>query len=177
MGGSGLKLALIVAVAENGVIGNAGKLPWRLRSDLKRFRQLTLGHPLIMGRRTFESIGKPLDGRDSIVISRSMGKDNVGGLHVMKTLDEALDVAARCAEERNVDWAFVIGGAALFDLALPIVSRIYLTRVHASPDGDTRWAPELAHGQWRETECIKRPASPEDDYAVTDLVLDRIAGM
>jgi dihydrofolate reductase len=166
-------LSLIVAVAENGVIGREGKLPWRLGSDLRRFRKLTMGHPLIMGRKTFESIGKPLDGRDSIVITRSPpAQPNAGCLFFVPSLDAALTLAKERAAARGVSEAFVIGGARIFSLALPLASRIYLTRVCAAPDGDTRWDAPLGR-DWREVSREPRPAGERDEFPVMDVTLER----
>lgn len=166
-------LALIVAIADNGVIGRKGKLPWRLGSDLRRFRKLTMGHPLIMGRKTFEAIGKPLDGRDSIVVTR--GSVSLAlNFHVFgaSSLEEALTIARTQAKARRVKEAFVIGGAELFEAALPHANRIYLTRVHASPEGDVSWEPPLGRA-WREVSREDRPASDRDEFPVTDVILER----
>lgn len=169
-------LSLIVAAADNGVIGRKGSLPWRLGSDLRRFRKLTMGHPLIMGRKTFESIGKPLDGRDSIVVTRDPAASGLAdGVFFVPSLEEALALARERAATRGVSEAFVIGGAEIFALALPFASRIYLTRVHASPEGDARW-PALSVTDWREVSRQDRPASERDDFAVTDTVLERWSG-
>jgi dihydrofolate reductase len=174
-GTSGFTLSLIVAVAENGVIGRDGKLPWRLGGDLRRFRKLTMGHPLIMGRKTFEAIGKPLDGRDSIVVSRSRGGDAGAGassVYMAASFEEAVSLAHRLAEARGVNEAFVIGGAELFSLALPHANRLYLTLVHASPDGDVRF--ELPPGgDWRELSRGCRPAGVRDEFPVTDVIFER----
>jgi len=169
-------LSLIVAIAENGVIGRKGKLPWRLGSDLRRFRKLTMGHPLIMGRKTFEGIGKPLDGRDSIVVSR--GSVNLASnphIFAASSLKEALTTARAQAKARGVKEAFVIGGAELFEAALPHANRIYLTRVHASPAGDASWEPALGR-EWNEVLREGRPASDRDEFPVTDLILERRKG-
>ncbi len=172
--GARFTLSLIVAVADNGVIGRQGGLPWRLSSDLRRFRKLTMGHPLIMGRKTFELIGKPLDGRDSIVVTRAAplraaGKD---GVFFVSSLEAALALSRERASERGVSEAFVIGGAEIFASALPFASRIYLTRVHASPEGDVRW-PATLGADWREVLTRDRPASDRDDFPVTDAILER----
>jgi dihydrofolate reductase len=166
-------LSLIVAIAENGVIGREGKLPWRLGSDLRRFRKLTMGHPLIMGRKTFEAIGKPLDGRDSIVVSR--GSDSLrtsSCVFAASSLEEALTISGTQAKARKVKEAFVIGGAELFDTALPHANRIYLTRVRASPEGDVYWEPALGRA-WHEVSREDRPASDRDEFPVTDVILER----
>ncbi len=169
-------LSLIVAIADNGVIGRKGKLPWRLGSDLRRFRKLTMGHPLIMGRKTFEAIGKPLDGRDSIVVSRSnvsLGANSC--VFDAPSLEEALTIARTQAKARGVREAFVIGGAELFEVALPHANRIYLTRVHTSPEGDISWEPALGR-EWNEVLRDDRPASDRDEFPVTDVILERGKG-
>ena len=147
---SPIMLSLIVAVADNGVIGRGNALPWRLGSDLKRFRKLTMGHPLIMGRHTFESIGKPLDGRDSIVVTGGQPPAEVEGLFFAPSLEAAIGLAEARARARGVREAFIIGGARLFEQALPLAARIYLTRVHGSPDGDVYWNPQFG-GEWTES--------------------------
>lgn len=166
-------LSLIVAVADNGVIGREGKLPWRLPGDLRRFRKLTMGCPMIMGRKTFEAIGKPLDGRDSIVVSRRGASLPANpGVFAASSLEEAFSIARRQAVARGVNEAFVIGGAELFEAALPHANRIYLTRVHGTPEGDVRWEPPLAGG-WIESGRQEHPASGGDEFPVTDIVLER----
>jgi dihydrofolate reductase len=169
-------LSLIVAIAENGVIGRKGKLPWRLGSDLRRFRKLTMGHPLIMGRKTFEALGKPLDGRDSIVVSRNNPSLALGP-HVFSaaSLEEALTTARKQANTRGAKEAFVIGGAELFKAALPYANRIYLTRVHGLPEGDVHWEPLLSN-DWIEICRKEYPASDRDEFPVTDVILERGKG-
>ncbi len=139
-----MEIAIIVAVADNGVIGIGGALPWHLPGDLRRFRERTLGHHVVMGRHTFVSIGRPLPGRHNVVLSRDPTLQ-LPGCTVVASLAAAIDVARAGGD----DEAFVIGGAALYREALPIADRIYLTRVHASPPGDTYFAP-LDPAQWNE---------------------------
>ena len=170
-------LSLIVAIAENGVIGREGKLPWRLGSDLRRFRKLTMGHPLIMGRNTFEAIGKPLDGRDSIVVSRgSVSLGATPDVFAASSLHDALAIARRQAKARGVKEAFVIGGAELFEAALPHANRIYLTRVHASPEGDVSWEPALGR-DWQDVSWEDRPATDRDKLSVTDVIFERLKAL
>jgi dihydrofolate reductase len=164
------RLALVVAVAENGVIGNANKLPWHLPADLKHFKAITWGKPVIMGRKTFQSIGRPLPGRDNIVISRSRRWD-AGGVTVVPDLDTALAVAERAAAARQADEIMVIGGAQIYALTLPRADRIYYTKVHLSPAGDTLF-PELDPVIWRETSREHHTALGEFP-AHTFLVYDR----
>lgn len=164
-------LSLIVAVAENGVIGRDGGLPWRLSSDLKTFRRLTMGKPMIMGRRTFDSIGKPLDGRDNIVVTRDPHFE-LPGVSACATLDEALTLARVLATTRGADEVMVIGGAAIYDAVLRDADRIYFTQVHAKPDGD-RTFPALDADEWREVSRELLPKGDRDDFASTLIVYER----
>lgn len=164
-------LALIVAIGENGVIGREGHLPWRLSSDLKFFRRTTMGKPLIMGRKTFTSLKKPLDGRDNIVISRDPTFTSPGAL-VASDLENALTIGRDCAVQRKADEIVVIGGAEIYRLALPKVERIYLTRVHASPTGDV-FFPLFDFSGWREVLREPGVTSEKDDHPFTFIVLDR----
>jgi dihydrofolate reductase len=160
-----------VAVAENGIIGRGGQLPWRLPSDLKRFRKLTLGKPVIMGRKTYDSIGKPLDGRDTIVVTRQ-ADFGAEGVRVAASLEEAIELGRKLAGERCVDEVMVVGGEGIFRAALPLASRIYLTLVHAAPEGDTRFdVPDRQ--SWRETSRESMPLSPKDEFSADFIVLDR----
>ena len=161
-------ITLLVAVAENGVIGRAGQLPWHLPADLKRFKSLTMGKPMLMGRRTFESIGRPLPGRTSLVLTHSARWAAPPGAILVHSVDEAL------AEARNRGAAelAVIGGAEVFRLALPLARRIDLTRVHAQVSGDV-YFPPLDPREWRETERLEHPADAQHAYAMTFSVLER----
>lgn len=153
-----MRVSLIAAVARNGVIGRDGRLPWHLPADLKRFRRLTTGHHVIMGRRTFESIGKPLAGRTNLVLSRDPALRPFG-VEVLRSLEEALQLAKRRGEEE----AFVIGGSEVYRRALPLADRIYLTRVGADVEGDVRF-PSLDPGEW--TEKTDEVHSPDREHAV-----------
>ena len=165
------RLALIVAMGENGVIGDSGAMPWHLGSDLKRFRVLTMGKPMIMGRKTYQSIGRPLDGRDTIIVSRQADL-SVPGAHVSASLADAIERGRELAARRGADEIMVIGGAQIYALALPLAERIYLTRVHAAPSGDTSF-PDLDQAGWRETDRRHQPATPRDDFDVTFITLER----
>lgn len=132
--------SLIVARARNGVIGRDNALPWHLPADLAHFRRTTLGHPVIMGRRTWESIGRPLPGRENVVVSRRVGF-SAPGARVVRSLEEAWQAVAGAEE------AFVIGGAGLYEAALPGADRIYLTEIEADVEGDTRF-PALREDEW-----------------------------
>lgn len=164
-------LSLIVAVAENGVIGKDGALPWRLSSDLKTFRRLTMGKPIVMGRRTFQSIGKPLDGRDNIVVTRDPNFE-APGVSVADSVADALTLARVMARTRGADEIMVIGGADIYKVALPAADRIYLTRVHARPDGD-RHFPDLPGEDWREVSREPLPQGERDAHPSTLIVFER----
>jgi len=164
----GPALVLIVAAAENGVIGRAGQLPWHLPDDLKRFKALTMGKPMLMGRRTFESIGRALPGRTSLVLTRSRGSAAPPGARLVHSLDEALEETRRLGAAELA----VIGGAEVFRLALPVARRIELTRVHADVDGDV-YFPPLDPRDWREIERSEHPADARHAHATTFSVLER----
>jgi len=167
-----LHISLIVAVAENGVIGRAGGLPWRISSDLKAFRKLTLGKPIIMGRRTFQSIGKPLDGRDNIVVTRDPNFE-VEGVSACESVRDALTLARVLATTGGAEEIMVIGGAGVYEAVLPLADRIYLTRVHAVPEGD-RFFPPLDSALWREVAREDLPKGPRDEYASTLFIYERV---
>lgn len=166
-------IALIVAVAENGVIGRGGRLPWRMPSDLKTFRRITMGKPIVMGRKTYQSIGRPLDGRDNIVVTRD-ATFRAGGVEVAGSMDAALALAATRAKARGTDEIMIIGGAEIYGAAMPFAARIYLTRIHASPEGDATFAdpPSTA---WTEVRREPIPRDPRDDHAATLIVYARAA--
>lgn len=141
------RLAIIAAVAENGCIGINNQLPWYLPEDLKYFRRLTTGGVVIMGRKTYESIGKPLPNRTNIVISRKAGY-HPEGIKVVSSLEDALDLAAQVSEINGIDDVFVIGGAQIYALALPLANRLYLTEVQKTVEGDA-FFPPINSVQWR----------------------------
>lgn len=172
MPGRDARIALVVAVAENGVIGRQGGLAWHLSSDLKFFRKLTMNKPLIMGRKTFASIGKPLDGRDNIVITRNAAFE-APGILVAANLEDALELAQTKARTRGADEISIIGGAQIYKLTLPMAGRINLTQVHASPDGDI-FFPEIDKAQWREISRERHAAGPRDSADYSFVVLERI---
>jgi dihydrofolate reductase len=160
-------ISIIVAVARNGVIGAGNRLPWHLPDDLKRFKALSMGKPIVMGRRTYDSIGKPLPGRTNIVVSRQPGLA-IAGATVAPSLDSALHAAGAVAE------IVVIGGAEIFRQVLARTDVIHLTRVHARIDGDVVF-PELDPGTWRETAVEQHPADERHQYAFTFVTLERAA--
>ncbi|GBD31738.1 Dihydrofolate reductase type 3 [bacterium HR33] len=143
-------------MAENRVIGRSNGLPWHLPADLRRFKELTMGHTVIMGRRTFESIGRLLPGRRLVVLTRNASYSHPG-IEVAGSLDEALELAREDPE------VFVAGGGEIFRLALPRLDRVYLTVVHAAVEGDTTF-PELAAGEWRLVEDVRHSADERNPY-------------
>lgn len=160
-------ISVLVAMDEKRGIGKAGKLPWHLSSDLKRFRELTMGHYLIVGRKTFESIGKPLPGRQTIVVTRDASFKPQGCF-----VAGSVEAAIASAQERGETEAFVIGGAAIYAQALGVADRIYLTEVHTVVDADT-FFPEFYRDDWIETQHIDQPADEKNQYAFTFTVLER----
>jgi dihydrofolate reductase len=167
-----LALILVAAVAENGVIGRDNQLPWRIKSDLKYFRAVTINKPVVMGRKTFASIGKPLPGRTNIVVTRQ--DFSAPGIVVAPGLDEALAVARGDALRRGAHEIAVIGGTDIFRQTMPLADRLVLTQVHANPPGDT-YFPEIAPGDWREVERLPQPQAPGDDHAFTIVTFERAA--
>jgi dihydrofolate reductase len=166
-------LVLVVAVADNGVIGQGGKLPWRLKSDLQHFRKATMGKPVLMGRKTYLSIGKPLAGRTNIVVSRDRNFA-APGVVVAPGVSEALAIARADALRRGADAIAVIGGADIYAQTLPAADRLIVTYVHMSPSGDTK-LPPIDTAVWREVERSKHAPGPEDAAAFTLVVYERSA--
>jgi len=162
-----MKISLIVAMDRNGVIGAGGRLPWRLSADLKRFKAITMGKPIVMGRKTHESIGRPLPGRENIVITRDRNF-RAPGCTVVHGVDAALD---RC---RDVEEVMVMGGAELYRQLLPRADRMYLTEVNAAVVGDTRF-PEWDRAAWRELSRENHPADAANQYSYSFAILERRA--
>lgn len=160
-------LTAVFAASDNDVIGRDNALPWHLPADLAHFRRVTMGKPILMGRRTHESIGRPLPGRRNLVLSR--GDFAAPGVETVRSIEEALALVAGEPELAN------IGGAEVLRLALPRTGRIYLTRVHATMDGDT-FLPELPATEWREVVREEHAADERNAYAMSFITLDRVAG-
>jgi dihydrofolate reductase len=163
-----MSLSIIVAMTRRGVIGRQGALPWRLSADLKRFKSLTMGHPLVMGRKTFDSLGRPLPGRTSIVITRNVDYRAPAGVLIAHTLEAACERAARDAEP------FVIGGGEIFRAALPRAGRMYVTWVEAEVAGDTFFPPWEA-AAWQQVQSEPHSADERNEYDTTFCIYDRIA--
>lgn len=162
-------VALIWAMARNGVIGRDNALPWRLPADLQHFKALTTGHAVLMGRKTFESLGRPLPNRTNIVVTRDRGYARPGA-RVAHSLDDALAIAASDLPDDRL--VFVIGGENLYTQMLPRAERLYVTLVDAEVDGDARF-PEFDWQQWRELERREHPADDRNRYACRFLTLER----
>jgi dihydrofolate reductase len=166
-----MRVSLIAAVAENGVIGRNGELPWRLSADLKRFKALTMGHPIIMGRRTWDSIGRPLPGRTSIVVTRqTRWTPPLADVKVVHDIDSALKAAA--AAHGGDREAFIIGGGELYSAALPHAQRLYLTRVLSAVEGDATFPPYNAN-EWRLLTSENHAADAKNDFAHVFEVYER----
>jgi dihydrofolate reductase len=165
-----MEIVLVAAVAENGVIGRKGGLPWRLKSDLQHFRAITLGKPVVMGRKTWDSIGRPLPGRTNIVATRDRAFTARGA--VVADLAAALEVARADALRRNVDAIAVIGGGDIYAQVFALATRLEITRVHARPEGETVFPP-LDPAQWRETARCGFPAGPDDETSFDVLTFVR----
>ncbi len=167
MPGRAPRLTLIVAVADNGVIGREGGLPWKLSEDLRRFKQRTLGRPVVMGRKTWESLGRPLPGRANIVVTRR--SDYIvdsPGVIVVRTLDAAIEAAG------DVEEIMIIGGAEIYALALPRTECVELTSVHANVEGDTLF-PSMPPAEWQEISRTEHPADERNQYPTTFVTLQR----
>ncbi len=164
-----MKLALVVAVAENGVIGRAGGLPWRLSTDLKRFKAITMGKPIIMGRKTWESIGRPLPGRLNLVVTRDKTY-RAEGATTAASLEEALEAARTRAGEGSE--ICVIGGGGIFREAMTRADRLYVTHVDAMVEGDV-FFPKIDTGVWQPVSTESVPAGEKDIYPTRYVVYER----
>ena len=158
-------ISIIVAIAENGIIGDKNALLWNIKEDMRRFRTTTTGHPVVMGRKTYESIGRPLPKRTNVVITR--GDNLFEGCEVAHSLEEAV---AMFPQEEEI---FIIGGAQIYAQALPLADRLYLTIVHRNYDGDTSF-PEIDYSEWKELSREEFPNGEEYDEAFTFIDLERI---
>ncbi|MEK7218791.1 MAG: dihydrofolate reductase [Patescibacteria group bacterium] len=162
-----MRISLVVAASENNVIGKGGTLPWSLPNDLQFFREITRGKPMIMGRKTFDAIGRVLPDRQNIVVSRE--KETIPGCDVVTSLDEALAMAGQSEAKE----ACVIGGGQIFQQTLPLADRVYLTRVHAVIEGGDTFFPPLSEAEWEEVSRDERPEDPRHLHAYTFLIYER----
>ncbi|MEM7068018.1 MAG: dihydrofolate reductase [Pseudomonadota bacterium] len=164
-------IALVVAVAKNGVIGMEGGMPWHLSTDLKRFKRDTMGKPCIMGRRTFESIGKALPGRLNIVISRSEFKAD-DTVHA-NSIEAALFLAEGWAKENGSEEICIVGGGQMYKETMKLASKLYVTHVMAEPDGDTRF-PDIIEAEWRPVHREEIPRGEKDSAETLYVVYERV---
>ncbi|PJJ79602.1 dihydrofolate reductase [Mucilaginibacter auburnensis] len=159
-----MTITIVVAIAQNHAIGKDNKLLWHLPNDLKHFKNITTGGTVIMGRKTYDSVGKPLPNRRNIIITRQ--KINIEGCEVVNSLDEAVDL---CKTEQEV---FIVGGAEIYKMAMPVTDRIYLTIVHHDFDADT-YFPEIEGNNWTETEREDHQSDEKHKYAYSFITLER----
>jgi dihydrofolate reductase len=167
-----IAIVLVAAVAENGVIGQDGALPWRLKSDMQHFRAATMGKPVVMGRKTFKSIGRPLAGRTNIVVTRDP-EFSAEGILVAPNMNAALKAARGDALRRGADAIAIIGGADVYAQTMDRADRLVITRVKLQPDGDTRF-PHIDPARWRETARDEYPAGPDDQAGYAIVVYERV---
>ncbi|MGV6902678.1 dihydrofolate reductase [Brucella amazoniensis] len=164
-------VSIVVAASENNVIGQENDMPWRLSTDLKRFKALTLGKPAIMGRRTWQSLGRPLPGRANIVITRD-ADFRAEGAEVVGSLEDALALARKFAAEGGVDEICVIGGGQIYVQAMPLADRLHLTRVLSVIEGDT-YFPEINPQDWQLLSSEDVPAGDKDSYPTRYMLYER----
>ncbi|MDR6430614.1 dihydrofolate reductase [Brucella pseudogrignonensis] len=164
-------LSIVVAASENNVIGRDNDMPWKLSTDLKRFKALTLGKPVIMGRKTWESIGRPLPGRPNLVVTRDAGF-KADGATIVSSLEDAIELGRKFATELGVDEVCIIGGGKIYAQALPFVDRVHLTRVLATIDGDT-FFPALDSKIWKEISSEDVPVGEKDSHPTRYIRYDR----
>jgi dihydrofolate reductase len=166
-----MDIVIVAAVAESGVIGRGNTLPWRLKSDMAHFRAVTMGKPVVLGRKTYQSIDKPLKGRTTIVISRNHSF-NAPGIAIAPSLDAALTIARGDALRRNCGAIVIAGGADIYAQALPRATRLIITEVHKPADGDTRF-PAIDRQIWRESARSEQQPGPQDDAAFAFVTYER----
>jgi dihydrofolate reductase len=166
-----MNILLVAAIAQNGVIGRGNALPWRLKSDMQYFRALTMGKPVVMGRKTYLSIGRPLKGRTTIVVSRDRGFA-APGIVVAPSLDAALATARGDALRRNADTIVVAGGAEIYAQAMPLATRLAITHVHKQIDGDA-YFPAIDPNEWHESARSEHEAAAEDEAAFAFVTYER----
>lgn len=165
------KIALVVAVAENGVIGADGDMPWKLSTDLKRFKAITMGKPMVMGRKTFDSIGKPLPGRTTIVVTRDK-EWQFPGVVAVNSVENAVNVANEIAVSHGQEEICVVGGGEIYRQTMPIADALHYTIVHAEPQGDTVF-PDIDPSVWKEERREEVPVGQKDSAATTYILFSR----
>ncbi|MDP9809572.1 dihydrofolate reductase [Rhizobium tibeticum] len=169
---SGIRKTIVVAVSKNGIIGRDGDMPWRLSTDLKRFKALTLGKPVIMGRKTYDSIGKPLPGRANVVISRQATAIDHRDVRMAGSLNEAVTRAEEIATQSGEGEICIVGGGQIYAQAINLADRLCVTHVETFVEGDTSF-PAIDPTLWKVTETIDVPAGDKDNYPTRFVVYDR----
>jgi dihydrofolate reductase len=165
-----MRISILAALSSNNVIGRNNEVPWRLSTDLKRLKALSMGHHIVLGRKTFESVGRPLPGRTNLVITRQEGYAPAGVV-VVHSLEEALRIAREAGEQET----FILGGAEIYAQSMHVADRMYLTRVHAEVEGDT-WFPDFDDvSEWRLTDAEHFEADEKNQYPFSFLTYDRAA--
>lgn len=165
-----MTISMIAAVSKNGIIGRDGDMPWRLSTDLKRFKKVTMGCPIIIGRKTFQTFGGPLPGRQNVVISRSpFEADGITNTH---SLEDAIKIASETAHNDGKDEVFIAGGGQIYKLGLLLADRLYITHIDAEIDGDTKF-PNIDSETWNITHEENVPAGEKDNYATRYVIYDR----
>jgi dihydrofolate reductase len=167
-----MRISLIAALSDNRIIGRDNKMPWHLPRDLKYFKHVTMGKPIVMGRKTFDSVGKPLPGRTNIVVTRQSAWQ-MHGVHVVHSLGEAMAFAQRLPLIDGNEEVMVIGGAQIYREVLPQAHRLYLTQIHAHFEGDA-FFPEIREDEWKEVGREDHQADPTNPYDHSFIVLDRV---
>ncbi len=166
-----MRIALVVAVARRGVIGAGGELAWRISDDLRWFKKVTLGKPIIMGRKTFDSIGRALPGRDNIVVTRNAGFV-ADGVFTARSIEAAIKLGQECAAQNGADEVCIIGGGEIYAQSLAEADRIYLTRIDAEIDGDA-FFPEIEEGEWHWRRESAAEKNERNEYDCEFFILDR----
>jgi dihydrofolate reductase len=166
-----MEIVHVAAIGDNNVIGRGGQLPWHIRSDLQHFKRLTINRPVVMGRNTYESIGKPLPDRTNIVITHDLTL-RAPGAQIATSIDAAMAAARNDAKKRGVDEIMVIGGSHIFEATMPMATRLEITHVHAAPNGD-RFFPPIDPSVWHEKSRQEHARGPKDDHAFATVVYVR----
>lgn len=167
-----MKISLVVGIAQNGVIGFEGDMPWRLSTDLKRFKEITMGKPIIMGRKTYESIGRPLPGRLNVVVSRSGFSSQ--GVKSASDIEQAIEISKVWAAKNSAEEICIIGGGEIYRQSLELADRLYVTHIMAEPEGDTVFPP-IEEASWRVVSTTRVPMSEKDSAETIFAVYERIS--
>ena len=166
-----INVVFVVGIAQNGVIGFEGDMPWRLSTDMKRFKAITMGKPVIMGRKTYESIGRPLPGRLNVVVSRN--EFEADGVCAVSSIEEAIEVSRKWAKINVADEICIIGGGEIYRQSLDLADKLYVTHILAEPDGDTRF-PHIEEAKWRVLSSENVSVGEKDSAETIFVIYERI---